>query len=130
MIEAVPNEGGQEAGRASLSFRPPQDTRPIVLSQGAGHENPLQLTRVVAPALVALDASLRAARTSMELAAFPNGGATLGAATGLNPVVAMLATMRADAIDLAVDALARRDANRALKGSPAQHWGEWLIKRN
>jgi hypothetical protein len=101
----------------------------IALSQGAGRANPLQVTRVVAPALIALDASLGAARTSMELAAFPNGGAASGAATGLNSMVATLAAMRADAIDLAADAQARRDADRALKGSPAQHWGESLIKR-
>jgi hypothetical protein len=86
----------------------------IALSQGAGRGNPLQLTRMVAPALVALDASLGAARTSMELAAFPNGGGALGTTTGLNSVVATLAAMRADAIDQAVDAQARRDADRAL----------------
>jgi hypothetical protein len=41
----------------------------------------------------------------------------------------MLAAMRTDAVDLAVDAQARRDANWALKGSPVQHWGELLIRR-
>lgn len=119
-------EAAQQSDAAHPSHQPWFDWCHVAVSHGVAAANPLQLTRLTEPTVVAPDATLGDARAMMETACFP------AIAAALNPIqvtATQVAGWRQDQADREDRAAADKAAEKAEKESPAHRWTPGLLQR-